>query len=87
MNRQNILISMTVQFPNPLHAPQWGAPVLLTQAAIVVDAEGKSLYQPAFTPMPAAASDITDELLAQLSAQMAVLGLQVGRIAPDTPIE
>lgn len=81
MQRQNFLVHMTIQFPNPVQPPQWGAPVTLTQVGLVVDEKGSPLYQPAYSQMPAAASDITDELLAQLQTQLAAVGLAVTRIA------
>lgn len=80
MQRQNILVSLTVQFANPVQPPQWGAPVLLTQVGLVVDDKGNAVYQPAYSQMPAAPSDITDELLAQLQVQLAAVGLTVARL-------
>lgn len=79
MQRQNILVNMTVQFQNPVQPPQWNAPVLLTQAALVVDSNGNSVYQPAFSQMPAAPTDITDEILVQLQAALEAIGLKVER--------
>ena len=85
MRRQNIVVNLTIQFNNPVQPPQWGAPVLLTQAALVVDAEGNALYQPAYHSQPAAAEDITDELFAVLQQQLAAVGLAVSRMPPSVP--
>lgn len=80
MQRQNILVNLTIQFNNPVQPLQWGAPVLLTQVGLVVDANGNSVYQPAYSQMPAAPDDITDEMLAQLQTQLASVGLTVARL-------
>ena len=86
MRRQNIVVNLTIQFNNPVQPPQWGAPVLLTQVALVVDAEGNALYQPAYHSQPAAAEDITDDLFAALQQQMAAVGLAVSRMPPAVPV-
>lgn len=86
MRRQNIVVNLTIQFNNPVQPPQWGAPVLLTQVALVVDAEGNALYQPAYHSQPAAAEDITDELFAALQQQLAAVGLAVSRMPPAEPV-
>lgn len=88
MQRQNIMISLNIQFPNPIQPPQWEAPVLITQASVVVGEDGNAVYQPAFTQVPAAKSDITDDVLAQMQVLMAALGLSVSRLeAPAaTPV-
>lgn len=80
MRRQNVLMNLTIQFNNPVQPPQWGAPVLITQATLVVDAQGNALYQPAYHSQPAAAEDITDELLVALQEQLAAVGLSVARL-------
>ena len=85
MRRQNIVINLTIQFDNAVQPPQWAAPVLLTQVALVVDAQGNALYQPAYHAQPAAADDITDELLAALQQQLAAVGLAVSRLAAAGP--
>lgn len=81
MQRQTIIISLTVQFQNPVQPPQWDAPVMLTQASLVVDAGGQPVYPPAFSQVPAASSDITDDMLAHLQVQLAAVGLTVARTA------
>lgn len=80
MRRQNIIVQLAIQFPNPVQPPQWGAPVLLTQVALVVDAQGAAMYQPAYHSQPAAAEDITDELLVAMQEQLAAVGLAVSRL-------
>ena len=80
MQRQNILVNLTVQFPNPVQQPQWGAPVLLTQVGLVVDDKGTPLYQPAFSQMPAAPTDITEEILVELQTALEAIGLKVERV-------
>lgn len=80
MRRQNVLMNLTIQFNNPVQPPQWGAPVLITQATLVLDAQGSALYQPAYHSQPAAAEDITDELLVALQEQLAAVGLAVSRL-------
>lgn len=62
-----------------------GAPVLLTQVALVVDEGGNALYQPAYHSQPAAAEDITDELFAALQQQLAAAGLAASRMPPSVP--
>lgn len=83
MRRENILVNLTVQFANPVQPPQWGAPVLLTQVGLVVDVNGNALYQPAYSQMPAAASDITDEMLAEMQKQLVAVGLTVTRLPAE----
>lgn len=85
MRRQNIVVNLTIQFNNPVQPPQWGAPVLLTQVALVVDEGGNALYQPAYHSQPAAAENITDELFAALQQQLAAVGLAVSRMPPSVP--
>jgi hypothetical protein len=83
MIRQNILVSLTVQFNNPVQPPQWSAPVCITQASVVIGPDGKSVYPPAYSQVPAAESDISDELLEKLQEQMKAVGLTVARIQND----
>lgn len=82
MQRYTIPVNLTVQFPNEVQPPQWDAPVLIMQASVVTDINGQAVYQPAFTQVPAAESDITDEMLARLQHQLAAVGLTVTRTNP-----
>lgn len=79
MPRQSIISNLTVQFPNNIQPPQWGAPVLITQICVITDANGNALYQPSYQAMPASAEDISDEMLAALQQQLAAVGLTVAR--------
>lgn len=79
MQRQTFITALTVQFDNPVTALQYGAPALLTSVSVVLGVDEKPVYSPAYTVVPAAATDITEEMLAVLSAKLATLGLKVSR--------
>lgn len=78
-----MLMNLIVQFDNPIQPPQWGAPVLATNATMIADAEGRSVYQPQVSNSVLLAADITDELLAALQAKFAELGLTISRAQVD----
>lgn len=83
MQRHTIPVSLTVQFPNEVQPPQWDAPVLMMHASVVTNAAGQVAYPPAFTQVPAAESDITEEVLAVLSRQFSAIGLTLTRVKTD----
>lgn len=79
MQRQTFVINLTIQMENPLQSIQFGAPILVTNAAIVTNAEGQPMSQATQWAQPAIPDDITDEILAALQAKFATIGLEVSR--------
>lgn len=80
MPRQAYIINATIQFENPLQAPQWGAPIFLTSVSLITNETGQALYQPSHMQQPATPEDITDELLDALNNRFASVGLTVQRV-------
>lgn len=83
MLSQTLVTRLIVQFPNPVAQTQFGAPVLLMQVTIVTDEAGNALYHPAYAEIPAAPSNISDDMLHHLQVQLAAVGLTVSRTTPD----
>lgn len=83
MLSQSFVTRLIVQFPNPVQQVQFNAPVILMQVTVVTDEAGNALYHPAYAEIPAAPSNITDDMLHHLQVQLAAVGLTVARIAPD----
>lgn len=77
MPRLTIPISLTLQFPNQVQPPAYGAAAVLNQVTLAVNATGQVLSQPAHQQTPLIAEDMTPELLVTLNQQLAVLGLEV----------
>lgn len=83
MLSQSFVTRLIVQFINPVEQMQFNAPVMLRQVTVVTDDEGKAVYHPAYAEIPAAPSNITDDMLHHLQVQLAAIGLTVARITPD----
>ena len=81
MTRALIPINIVFQIDNPVQAPAYGAPVLLTYVSVVVGEEGKTLYSPAPVQVPASTEDFDDELLQVLNNKLQLLRLKVVRNA------
>ncbi len=77
MPRLTIPISLTLQFPNQVQPPAYGAAAVLNQVTLAVNATGQVMSQPAHQQTPLIAEDMTPELLVTLNQQFAVLGLEV----------
>ena len=84
-SRQFVTISLNIQFDNEFQPPQFGAPALLTQVAVVRGADGAPIYPPAHQMLPAVPSDIDDDMLAALQSKLGALGLTVARKASNDP--
>lgn len=79
MHHKTFITSLVIQFKNPVQPPQYGAPVLISHVGVVVDGNGMNMYQPAYSILPAAPSDISEELLEQIGIQLAAVGLVASR--------
>lgn len=69
-----------VQLLNDFQPPQWGAPVLICGAHLVIDDKGQPLYQPSYRQQPAGNSDFTPEILEAVNTQLAKVGLVLSKV-------
>lgn len=80
MTRALVPLNVIIQIDNSMQAPAFGAPVLISNLSVVVDAEGKPLYQPAHLQMPASADDFTEDFLQALNNKLGLLGLKLSKV-------
>lgn len=80
MQRITSLSALTISVPNPAQQQQAGPlPVTLSLIQMIMGADGKQVGYPSQVQQPAVDSDINDEVLAILNAQVGYLGLALIR--------
>ena len=77
MPRAIVPLNVIIQIDNSIQQPVFGAPVLISNLSVVIDDEGKPLYQPAHLQMPASPDDFTDDMLQALNNKLSQLGLRL----------
>ena len=77
MPRAIVPLNVIIQIDNSIQQPVFGAPVLISNLSVVIDDEGKPLYQPAHLQMPASSDDFTDDMLQALNNKLSQLGLRL----------
>ena len=77
MPRAIVPLNVIIQIDNNIQQPVFGAPVLISNLSVVIDDEGKPLYQPAHLQMPASPDDFTDDMLQALNNKLSQLGLRL----------
>ncbi|MGF7130527.1 hypothetical protein P3T40_002002 [Paraburkholderia sp. EB58] len=79
--RKSTAISLTINFENAVMPAQFRRPVLTTVEQILVD--GVAVEQAQHLQRPILQADVTDEMIAAVNAQLALVGLVVTRTASD----
>lgn len=80
--RKSTAISVTINFENAVMPAQFRRPVLTTVEQILVD--GQPVEQAQHLQRPILQADVTDEMIAALNLQLALVGLAVARVAAGT---
>lgn len=75
-----IATKIVIQLENQVQSPQWGAPLLLEGANLVLDADGKAVYAPAYIQRPMAGDEFDESTLQGLNSQLAKLGLEIRKV-------
>lgn len=76
--RKSTAISLSINFPNDVMPQPFRRPVLTTYEQVLVD--GQQAEQPQHMQRPILQADVTDEMLAALNVQLALVGLSVARV-------
>lgn len=80
MKRVLKIAQFTIQLENQYIPAQWGAPAVIAATVEVYGEDAtKALYTPTQRVEPVVKEDVTDELLGQLNAKLAELGLELIR--------
>lgn len=79
INTQNIfaITEVIVQISNQVQPNKYNAPVLVKGLNIVLDDQGKVIYEAAAMDRPMASLDFTPEILQALNLQFNKLGLEI----------
>lgn len=75
-----VFTHFSVQLKNDLQPPQWGAPVVVSGLHVVLDDQGKQMFNPAHVARPIGGDDLTPETMEAINSQLLTVGLRLSKV-------